>query len=106
MHIEPILTFRVKQDHELWDRVGQLMQSGSTGADLQDEVDAFGKEAAQLLEDLLDQFDSVLLMAGYARKGDQVQMVFDWPPGMEELAASIKAWLVACGADECLWRVS
>jgi hypothetical protein len=45
-------------------------------------------------------------MANYQRKGDQVKLVFDWPPGMEKLAAHIKDWLEACGADECLWRVT
>jgi hypothetical protein len=43
MHIEPVLIFNVQSRHELWDRVGQLMQNGRTRADLQYEVDAFGR---------------------------------------------------------------
>ena len=106
MHIEPVLTFKIQSRHKIWDRVGQLMQNGRTGADLQDEVDAFGEEAADHLEGILDAFDSAFLIANYQRTGDQVQLVFDWPPGMEKLADRIKGWLEACGADECLWRVT
>ena len=80
MSLEVQVTFKASDHHESWDVIGELLQQGSVGAKLQDAFDVFGPEAADHLEQFLEEFPAMLLQASfYERSGDQVNLGFEWP---------------------------
>src|SRR5690554_312894 len=97
MSLEVQVTFKASDHHESWDVIGELLQQGSVGAKLQDAFDVFGPEAADHLEQFLEEFPAMLLQASlYERSGDQVNLGFEWPAGELEQPKAVEELLRCC----------
>jgi len=96
--IEASVQFNAGEHLDHWQGIAQGLCNGEVGVKLQDRVDVFGDTVAELLENLLEDHDSLLLQAArYEVDGSQISIYFEWPTGLERFVEGLRAFLVACG---------
>jgi len=98
--LEVQVTFKALEHHESWDAIGERLLQGSVGAKLQDAFEVFGPQAADHLEQFLEEFPAMLLQAScYERSDDQVVLGFEWPAGELELPKALEELLRCCAVE-------
>lgn len=101
MSLDCALSFTVNSQQGAWARIFDLMAQGVVGARLQDEFDVFGQQAADTLENILEEHASVLLMCEeYHVDGGRISANFEWSRSDEDFVRAFIKLLKICGAED------
>jgi hypothetical protein len=99
--VQANVQFDVGDNYKHWQAIAEGLCKSEVGVKLQDRVDVFGEEPAELLEILLEEHEGILLQAaGYELDGTRITIHFEWPTGLESFVQDLKKFLLSCGAED------
>lgn len=94
------VTFDTCDNLNHWKEIAQGLCKGEVGVKLQDRVDVFGEKPAELLENLLEEYDGFLLQStAFELNDSQLTIHFEWPGDIQRFINDLKDFLLSCGAE-------
>lgn len=99
MGLEVTFSFESSENKSEWADIVEGLARGEVGVILQERFNFFGQTAADMLDNVLDEYPAELFMAdGCHIDNGHFQLVFEWPLSHADFPEKLRCLFELCGA--------